>query len=37
MFKTGRTSVTDEARSGRLSTSITEENNVRVHALILDN
>jgi hypothetical protein len=35
MFKNGRPSVTDE-RSGRPSTSTTEENIERVHAMILD-
>jgi hypothetical protein len=37
MFKNGRTSVTDDERSGRPSTSTAEENTERVHAMILDN
>jgi hypothetical protein len=37
MSKNGRTSVTDDERSGRLSTSTTEENTERVQVMILDN
>jgi hypothetical protein len=37
MFKKGHTSVTDNERSGRLSTSTTEENTERIRAMILDN
>jgi hypothetical protein len=37
MFKNGRTSVTNDERSGRPSTSATEENTERVRAMILDN
>ena len=37
MFKNGRTSVTDDERSGRPSTSTTEENVERVCSMILDN
>jgi hypothetical protein len=37
MFKNGRTSVTDDERSGCPSTSTTEENTERVRTMILDN
>jgi hypothetical protein len=37
MPKNGGTSVTDDERSGRLSTSTIEENTERVRAMILDN
>ena len=37
MFKNGRTSVTDDERFGRLSTSTTEGNIERVRTMILDN
>jgi hypothetical protein len=37
MSKNDRTSVTDDERSGRPSTSTTEENTERVRAMILDN
>jgi hypothetical protein len=37
MFKNGGTSIADDERSGRLSTSITERNIERVHAMILEN
>jgi hypothetical protein len=37
MFKNGRTSVPHDERSGRPSTSTTEENTERVGAMILDN
>jgi hypothetical protein len=37
MFKNGHTSVTNDERSGRPSTSATEDSTEQVHAMILDN